>query len=45
MRDAMQDQRQPIWGTPEGRAMLAIYAGQVIFLAALGCAVSFFAFD
>jgi hypothetical protein len=42
---SMQDEGRPIWATAEGRAMLAIYAAQVLFLAGLGVAFHFLAFD
>jgi hypothetical protein len=41
----MRHQSRPIWATAEGRAMLAIYAAQVVFLAGLGFAFTFLALD
>jgi hypothetical protein len=45
VRDPMRHESRPIWATAEGRAMLAIYAAQVVFLAGLGFAFTFLAFD
>jgi hypothetical protein len=41
VRDPMRHRSRPIWATAEGRAMLAIYAAQVAFLAGLGFAFTF----
>lgn len=41
----MEHEPRPIWATAAGRAMLTIYAAQVVFLVGLGLAFKFLALD